>query len=82
MSDVVHIIVHRFSIADYDSSDEIIREIVKEWTTTEKGKWVIENSVGSPNIETVSNVETFSKTAYIIAILNKVNATYYNLRWM
>lgn len=81
MNDYIHVIVHKFAIPNYDDPESSIMEMIEEWSNTEKGKWVMDNSCDKINVKTFLNVDSFSKSACIVARMSEQNAIYYNLRW-
>ena len=75
------LVVHEFMMGDVDEPDMYAAQPLLEWQHTEAGKWVMQNSLKTPEWFRIADYQTFGYKYRIVAHLSDENATYYNLKW-
>lgn len=84
MSQSVKKLVHQFTVSDYDIKSALDKEI-DSWRETEKGCWVIKNSIGNPTIHQYYNQDFVDSdicvTFLVVANFTEDDAVYYTLKW-
>jgi hypothetical protein len=74
------ITVHTIYMSDVEDPDLMVAQPIWEWQQTEKGKWVMENTV-DPSWHRVMNVYTFGYDYHIRAKFTPEQITFYRLKF-
>jgi len=77
----VKVLVHKISTGDVEDPDLLISWPIYEWQQTEKGKWVMKNSVNPPFWQRNVEFNSFGFTYCIFADFNESDYTYFKLRY-
>lgn len=73
-------VVHEFFVGDVEDPVIYAADPMISWEKTEKGRWVMENSVTPPVWQRTTSFDGHYRFT-ITAVLTESAATYYNLRW-
>ena len=80
-TNTVKVLVHKIRMADVEDPDFLISWPLYDWQQTDKGKWVMENSVNQPYWQRDIDFMSLGYTYSIFAELNRSDYTYYKLRY-
>jgi hypothetical protein len=75
------VIVHRFSVSDYEDPDLHAAAPLYEWQTSEQGKWVFDHSIETPMWHRQTEAATFNTQYIVTAKLKGVDYTFWQLKW-
>jgi hypothetical protein len=75
------LVVHRFTIDEYDDPDLFAGKELYEWTITDAGKWVLDRCVETPSWHRRYRVDIMANEYIITAKLSKVDITAFYLKW-
>ena len=83
---IVAIPVHDYNIYDIfpcsgSNTTGLYNELLSEWLTTEKGRWVIKHSRKKPEIIKGYHGTTYEIMFRVIAFFYEEDATMYMLKW-
>lgn len=77
----VKVIVYRFSLLDSDDPDLIAAEPMLNWEKSEKGQWVMNNSIDKPTWFRLLDPNIFGFEYLIQATFTPKNYTYWKLKY-
>lgn len=75
------ITVHRFPMGDVEDPALYASIPLEEWQTTDKGRWVKENSETELTFSINPDPGQWGYSVEVYAELDEENLTYYNLKW-
>ena len=78
---IVQYTVHSFRVSDAEDPDLYAASPMLEWEKTEKGKWVMENSIPKPSWHREIDHSNWGYKYHIRAYLSPEQLTYYKLKY-
>jgi hypothetical protein len=81
MKDYIVTKVHYFRVGDAEDPDIYAAQPLWEFQQTEKGKWIMENSIELPTWHRYVDHNTFGYTYYVTAKLPKEKYTFFKLKF-
>lgn len=75
------VIVHSFIMGDVEDPDLFAAMPLFEWEKTEKGKWVIDNSVKEVYWQRLIDYNSLGYKYQVVAEFTESNYTYYKLKY-
>jgi hypothetical protein len=78
---ITPVVVHSFTMGDVDDPDIYAANPLWEWQTSDMGKWVMKNSVITPEWYRVQEPITYGHKFYILARLREQDLTFWTLKW-
>ena len=77
----IKLVVHEFRLGDVDDPEIYAAQPIYEWQQTEKGKWVVEHSVGEPYWAKCHDLDFYYYRYRIVAEFTDQDAVYYQLKY-
>jgi hypothetical protein len=75
------IVVHTFQMGDVDDPDLYAAEPLYQWQQSDVGKWVMENSLDTPEWHRYADPMTFGHKYAVTAVFDTKRLTEYYLRF-
>lgn len=78
---IIKIRAHEFTLGDVDDVEIYAAQPIYEWQQTDKGKFVMEKAVETPEWHKMVDVSVYSYKFVITAKLKEQDYTFYALKW-
>lgn len=81
VEEIHKLVVHKIEMSDVEDPDLMVAEPIYKWQQTPQGKFIMENSIGTPSWERYQNAMTWGHTYVIITELEAKKVTEYYLKF-
>lgn len=75
------VVVHRFTLNEYDDPDLFAGRELYDWTKSDAGKWILDRCIDTPTWRRTMRIELMAYEYVITAKLSESDITVFLLRW-